>query len=95
MPEGLLLAVTVALAFTTRKMLRDNNLVRYLKACETIGNMTTICSDKTGILTQNIMTMVAICLGQNSTLNGKEDLLWTARQYRASFTTDDSVCKVS
>ena len=52
-PEGLPLAVTLALAFATTRMLRDNNLVRVLAACETMGNATTICSDKTGTLTQN------------------------------------------
>jgi Ca2+-transporting ATPase len=58
-PEGLPLAVTLALAFATTRMLRDNNLVRLLRACETMGNATTICSDKTGTLTQNKMKVVA------------------------------------
>ncbi|CAG8488589.1 9310_t:CDS:2 [Diversispora eburnea] len=62
-PEGLPLAVTLALAFATTRMLRDNNLVRVLSACETMGNATTICSDKTGTLTQNNMTVVAGTLG--------------------------------
>lgn len=52
-PEGLPLAVTLALAFATTRMLEDNNLVRVLAACETMGNATTVCSDKTGTLTQN------------------------------------------
>lgn len=58
-PEGLPLAVTLALAFATKRMLKDNNLVRLLRSCETMGNATTVCSDKTGTLTQNDMTAVA------------------------------------
>ncbi len=50
-PEGLPLAVTISLAYSMEKMLLDNNLVRVLAACETMGNATQICSDKTGIET--------------------------------------------
>ncbi|KAG0228380.1 PMCA-type calcium-translocating P-type ATPase [Mortierella sp. GBAus27b] len=57
-PEGLPMAVTLALAYATTQMLKDNNLVRVLSACETMGNATTVCSDKTGTLTQNRMTVV-------------------------------------
>lgn len=62
-PEGLPLAVTLALAFAMTKMLKDNNLVRVLSSCETMGNATAICSDKTGTLTMNKMTVVAGRLG--------------------------------
>jgi P-type Ca2+ transporter type 2C len=58
-PEGLPLAVTLALAYAATRMLKDNNLVRVLKSCETMGNVTTVCSDKTGTLTQNKMTVIA------------------------------------
>jgi Ca2+-transporting ATPase len=64
-PEGLPLAVTLALAFATTRMLKENNLVRVLRACETMGNATTICSDKTGTLTQNKMTVVRGTIGIN------------------------------
>ncbi|KAF5562058.1 Ca2+-transporting ATPase [Fusarium napiforme] len=71
-PEGLPLAVTLALSFATVKMLRDNNLVRILKACETMGNATTVCSDKTGTLTQNKMTVVAATLGKTTGFGGAD-----------------------
>uniref|UniRef100_A0A8C9CU56 P-type Ca(2+) transporter n=1 Tax=Phocoena sinus TaxID=42100 RepID=A0A8C9CU56_PHOSS len=62
-PEGLPLAVTISLAYSVKKMMRDNNLVRHLDACETMGNATAICSDKTGTLTTNRMTVVQSYLG--------------------------------
>ncbi|RKP40377.1 hypothetical protein BJ085DRAFT_18833 [Dimargaris cristalligena] len=64
-PEGLPLAVTLALAFATTRMVYDNCLVRVLASCETMGNATTICSDKTGTLTENKMTVIAGTLGDS------------------------------
>lgn len=65
-PEGLPLAVTLALSFATTRMMKDNNLVRQLRACETMGQATDICSDKTGTLTENKMTVVAEYFGNTS-----------------------------
>lgn len=62
-PEGLPLAVTISLAYSVKQMMKDNNLVRHLDACETMGNATAICSDKTGTLTMNRMTVVQIFIG--------------------------------
>ncbi|OHS97130.1 calcium-translocating P-type ATPase, PMCA-type family protein [Tritrichomonas foetus] len=57
-PEGLPLAVVISLGFSMKKMMKDNNFVRNMASCETMGGATTICSDKTGTLTQNKMTVV-------------------------------------
>ena len=57
-PEGLPLAVTISLGFSMKRMMKDQNFVRHLNACETMGGATAICSDKTGTLTQNKMTVV-------------------------------------
>ncbi|KAF0392804.1 PMCA-type calcium-translocating P-type ATPase [Gigaspora margarita] len=65
-PEGLPMAVTLSLAYATTRMLKDNNLVRVLSACETMGNATAVCSDKTGTLTQNKMTVVTGFLSQET-----------------------------
>ncbi|PHH67942.1 hypothetical protein CDD82_978 [Ophiocordyceps australis] len=69
-PEGLPLAVTLALAFATTRMLKDHNMVRQLKACEVMGNATTICSDKTGTLTQNKMQVVSGTVGTSHRFGG-------------------------
>ncbi|GIQ86005.1 P-type ATPase, subfamily IIB, partial [Kipferlia bialata] len=62
-PEGLPLAVTISLAYSVGKMMEDKNLVRKLAACETMGGATNICSDKTGTLTENRMTVVKLLAG--------------------------------
>ncbi|EKM58525.1 uncharacterized protein PHACADRAFT_252935 [Phanerochaete carnosa HHB-10118-sp] len=62
-PEGLPLAVTLALAFATKRMTKEKLLVRVLGSCETMANASVVCTDKTGTLTQNEMTIVAGSLG--------------------------------
>ncbi|XP_049392928.1 calcium-transporting ATPase 9, plasma membrane-type isoform X1 [Solanum stenotomum] len=71
-PEGLPLAVTLTLAYSMKKMMADKALVRRLSACETMGSATTICSDKTGTLTLNQMTVVEAYVGERK-LNSPED----------------------
>lgn len=65
-PEGLPLAVTISLSFSSAKMQKENNLVRKLASAETMGAVTHICSDKTGTLTQNVMTTMACMVNQRS-----------------------------
>lgn len=72
-PEGLPMAITLSLALNMRRMLKSNNLVRKLHACETMGAVNVICTDKTGTLTQNKMQVSALELKQ-----GDEALLDTA-----------------
>ena len=72
-PEGLPMAITLSLALNMRRMLKSNNLVRKLHACETMGAVTVICTDKTGTITQNKMQVSALELKQ-----GDEALLDTA-----------------
>lgn len=78
-PEGLPMAVTMALGFTTTQMLKDNNLVRVMAACETMGNATTICTDKTGTLTQNQMEASKGMLGMETFESIDEIERWQSR----------------
>ncbi|EAW64079.1 ATPase plasma membrane Ca2+ transporting 2 [Homo sapiens] len=95
-PEGLPLAVTISLAYSVKKMMKDNNLVRHLDACETMGNATAICSDKTGTLTTNRMTVVQAYVGDvhykeipdPSSINTKTmELLINAIAINSAYTT--------
>ena len=67
-PEGLPLAVTISLAYSVGKMKDENNLVRYIQACESMGGANNICSDKTGTLTKNLMSVSKIFV-ENSTFD--------------------------
>ncbi|XP_019191317.1 PREDICTED: putative calcium-transporting ATPase 13, plasma membrane-type [Ipomoea nil] len=76
-PEGLPLAVTLTLAYSMKRMMSDKAMVRKLSACETMGSATTICTDKTGTLTQNCMTVTKFWLGKES-MEGKDHNLIAA-----------------
>eukprot|EP00800_Vazella_pourtalesii_P020551 TRINITY_DN7314_c0_g1_i2.p1 TRINITY_DN7314_c0_g1~~TRINITY_DN7314_c0_g1_i2.p1 ORF type:complete len:854 (-),score=227.21 TRINITY_DN7314_c0_g1_i2:1277-3838(-) len=78
-PEGLPLAVAISLSFSVQRMLKDHNLVRKFYSCETMGNATTICSDKTGTLTTNRMTVVRSFFNLKEH-TGTPDLLALTRQ---------------
>ncbi|KAG4932376.1 hypothetical protein JHK87_046378 [Glycine soja] len=73
-PEGLPLAVTLTLAYSMKKMMADKALVRRLSACETMGSATTICSDKTGTLTMNQMTVVEAWIGGGKKIADPHDV---------------------
>ncbi len=73
-PEGLPLAVTISLAYSVMKMKDENNLVRFLAACETMGGANNICTDKTGTLTQNKMTVTRLWAQQEVYVNFSESI---------------------
>lgn len=72
-PEGLPLAVMISLAYSVRKMLIDQNFVKRLASCEIMGGANNICSDKTGTLTMNKMTVSNVWLGKSYTLKVNDE----------------------
>lgn len=74
-PEGLPLSVTLSLAVSVKQMLTDNNLVRKMEACETMGGANNICSDKTGTLTMNKMTLTELWNGSRITIDAHKEKL--------------------
>lgn len=85
-PEGLPMAVTLALALNMRRMLKSNNLVRKLHASETMGAVTVICTDKTGTLTQNCMTVKDCVMAKNA----DKPILYQAIAANSTAFLDDS-----
>ena len=77
-PEGLPLAVTISLAYSVKKMQKDNNLVKQLAACETMGGVDMICSDKTGTLTQNQMVLNKFSLGISHQVSENDSATYNA-----------------
>jgi magnesium-transporting ATPase (P-type) len=74
-PEGLPLAVTISFAYSMQQMMVDNNFVRHLSACETMGSATVICTDKTGTLTRNEMNVERRIVGLTADAKSPPDKL--------------------
>ena len=72
-PEGLPLAVMISLAYSVKKMLMDQNFVKRLTSCEIMGGANNICSDKTGTLTKNIMTLTNIWCGADKAIDNADN----------------------
>lgn len=72
-PEGLPLAVMISLAYSVKKMLIDQNFVKRLTSCEIMGGANNICSDKTGTLTKNIMTLTNIWCGVDKAIENADN----------------------
>lgn len=72
-PEGLPLAVMISLAYSVKKMLVDQNFVKRLTSCEIMGGANNICSDKTGTLTKNIMTVTNIWTGADYAIENADN----------------------
>lgn len=75
-PEGLPLAVMISLAYSVRKMLADQNFVKRLASCEIMGGANNICSDKTGTLTLNQMTVTNLWVGKNHNVKVNDERLF-------------------
>ena len=97
-PEGLPLAVTLTLAYSMKRMMADQAMVRKLSACETMGSATTICTDKTGTLTLNMMKVVEFWLGkeviEDDTYLGISPTVLQLLQQGVGLNTTGSVCNL-
>jgi Ca2+ transporting ATPase len=86
-PEGLPLAVMIALAYSVKRMLLDKNFVKRLSSCEIMGGANNICSDKTGTLTKNEMTVTTIWAGRSVPIKVHDEKY----NFRDYFTNDKHI----